>query len=1137
MNADDANDTAGPNGGPGCRAGCTCGCCRGVSVMTPLPTANRAGLASVASRVGTYGSFFSTMLARLSVPRADAPRGADDDPALEGLTVRTPDDPAIALLDAAAVVADVLSFYNERIVNEGYLRTAIHRRSLVELSRLVNYWPRPGVASSVYLAFSLDAPVVPPVIPGLPPAPPVPVPALPEEIVIPAGTLARSQPDQGEQAEPFETSADLVARAAWNQLNPRMTRPQNVELRLLGGLPIYLDGVNTGLSDGDVVLVDFGSPLATNGREHSLLHVTAVRPLQDRSVTVVQWVPWRHSLVSDGVLGMVPRRALSTLVRRLTDLPRFNLPQPEVGSDSATMVEAMGHLATGPVKELFGKWSDLAATAERQLAAAAEASPQQADWIEAVGAHARVIASVLETHAGAAGGVGGARAPKDVSSLLGGLARRPGRPPRGARDLSRSVGDLLGAAASGATTRLLSGVRPELGEHLQQAIARLPATPAWDTTLYAFRVRAPLFGHNAPKRAVVTRTRVTDGGHNEDIDRSAVSAYVEWTFAASTTTAGTAPTEQATVIHLNGSHTKIKPGSLVLIDRRPAKEDRGMEPPPLVRKAAAVNEESRAEYGVSGPATRIELTGSRFGQPRSEDHAKQWLAVEPVAAGQPPGAILDEFDVIRDTVVFAQSEPLPLADEAIDDDVCGDELELGGWYDGLEPGRWLIVSGDRAEADLGVAGVPARELVMLAGVEHRPEPLAPGDTPHTHLSFDPPLAYCYKRGTVVVHGNVVAATHGETREEVLGSADAARAFQAFALRQSPLTYVAAPNADGAESTLRLRVHDLLWHEADDLFGLGPTDRGYVARTDDDGRTTVTFGDGVHGARPPSGAENVRAVYRTGIGRGGNVKAGKVNVLGDRPLGVKDVVNPTRASGGADRESPDAIRRNAPLGVTALDRVVSVCDYEDFARTFAGVAKAAATRLSDGRRMLLHLTIAGQDDIPIDESSDLYRNLVLALSAAGDPGQPLEVAVRELVILVLSARVRVGPDYLWEKVEPEVRAALLRRFGFDARELGRPVRLSEVVSAMQAVEGVEHVDVDVFGGIAEHGPAGDAPATPESVARQVRGVVDPPDDQDPAAEVVTARTAWRGADGRPRPAQVACFAPAVPDTLILAEIRR
>src|SRR6266516_1031317 len=108
---------------------------------------NPPGQASIAYRTGSYDRFLAAMLARLSSPAY---------PALSGLTVRSLDDPAIALLDGWAVVADVVTFYTERIANEGYLRTATEPTSLRLLGRLVGYAPRPGVAAATYLAYTLD---------------------------------------------------------------------------------------------------------------------------------------------------------------------------------------------------------------------------------------------------------------------------------------------------------------------------------------------------------------------------------------------------------------------------------------------------------------------------------------------------------------------------------------------------------------------------------------------------------------------------------------------------------------------------------------------------------------------------------------------------------------------------------------------------------------------------------------------------------------------------------------------------------------------------------------------------------------------------------------------------------------------
>jgi hypothetical protein len=99
-----------------------CGCCEGTTVFTPLSEANRSGLPALSYRAGTHPTFLESMKARLSDTLNP------DNDALLALTTREVNDPAVALLDAWAMVGDVLTFYQERIANEGYLRTAIERR-------------------------------------------------------------------------------------------------------------------------------------------------------------------------------------------------------------------------------------------------------------------------------------------------------------------------------------------------------------------------------------------------------------------------------------------------------------------------------------------------------------------------------------------------------------------------------------------------------------------------------------------------------------------------------------------------------------------------------------------------------------------------------------------------------------------------------------------------------------------------------------------------------------------------------------------------------------------------------------------------------------------------------------------------
>src|SRR5260221_12932080 len=112
--------------------------------QTAGSTVNRRGLSALSYRVGNYAPFFDTMKGQLSQS------------GLTGLRTRAASDPAIALLDAWAIVADVLTFYQERIANEGYLRTAVERRSVLELANLVGSSLRPGVSASANIAYTLD---------------------------------------------------------------------------------------------------------------------------------------------------------------------------------------------------------------------------------------------------------------------------------------------------------------------------------------------------------------------------------------------------------------------------------------------------------------------------------------------------------------------------------------------------------------------------------------------------------------------------------------------------------------------------------------------------------------------------------------------------------------------------------------------------------------------------------------------------------------------------------------------------------------------------------------------------------------------------------------------------------------------
>ena len=96
---------------------------------------------------------------------------------------------------------------------------------------------------------------------------------------------------------------------------------------------------------------------------------------------------------------------------------------------------------------------------------------------------------------------------------------------------------------------------------------------------------------------------------------------------------------------------------------------------------------------------------------------------------------------------------------------------------------------------------------------------------------------------------------------------------------------------------------------------------------------------------------------------------------------------------------------------ALDRLVSTRDYADFARAFAGIAKADAVWTRSGRARGIFVSVAGPDGAAVPASSQAHLNLVAALRRYGDALVPLTVSTYMPRTFRVRARIKVHPDYL------------------------------------------------------------------------------------------------------------------------------
>ena len=161
-----------------------------------------------------------------------------------------------------------------------------------------------------------------------------------------------------------------------------------------------------------------------------------------------------------------------------------------------------------------------------------------------------------------------------------------------------------------------------------------------------------------------------------------------------------------------------------------------------------------------------------------------------------------------------------------------------------------------------------------------------------------------------------------------------------------------PNSPVVDNSLYVYVQTggltLKWSQVTHLIDYGPSDLVYALDLDENDNSVVRFGDGVSGAIPPNSAV-IKATYTVGGGEKGNVAAGVLKTVYYTPddavtTGIS-VANLAEAAGGEDPESTEEIRALAPMSLRALNRAVTLKDYEDLATFVSGVGKAKATGTS------------------------------------------------------------------------------------------------------------------------------------------------------------------------------------------------
>lgn len=262
----------------------------------------------------------------------------------------------------------------------------------------------------------------------------------------------------------------------------------------------------------------------------------------------------------------------------------------------------------------------------------------------------------------------------------------------------------------------------------------------------------------------------------------------------------------------------------------------------------------------------------------------------------------------------------------------------------------------------------------------------------------------------------------------------------------------------------------LWREVPSFADSGPDDAVFTL---DRASGTIQFGSGAAGAPLPAGRE-LRAWYRRGGGRAGNVAAGTLTAIKGGPAGV-EVTNAERAAGGSDAETIDALLRRAPTAISSLRVAVTARDYEQAVLGVGGIARAEAFAQAQVWKHAqpgvvevtavpqIDVTELPEDAITADVVQD-HRVEALRLRAADAVNQRRPLGVRALVSwtkvrpVSVSARIVIGPEADPDAVGRGVRQRINALFS-PLRDLpfGREMRASEVYERILNEPGVRYAD--------------------------------------------------------------------------------
>jgi len=289
----------------------------------------------------------------------------------------------------------------------------------------------------------------------------------------------------------------------------------------------------------------------------------------------------------------------------------------------------------------------------------------------------------------------------------------------------------------------------------------------------------------------------------------------------------------------------------------------------------------------------------------------------------------------------------------------------------------------------------------------------------------------------------------------------------------PLAYLDTPPGGevAPKSTLEVEVEfdgsRDLWEEVIDLIHSDNSDeRGdrFLVETDELGRSLIRFGNGTNGKQLPDGAI-VNCTYQIGSGLDGNVGADTLQHFDKNSfLNILTCWNPFDVTNGREPEPVAEILRRVPQAYRYRQlRAITLKDYENRAAELPEVDRAAARYYWTGSWRTVQVAID-----PVGTSilePELREKVARHLEAVRLIGEDLEIRPPRFVPLDIKVYLCINTNYWVEDIRfileqefsdgytPDGRLAF---FHPDRWTFGQGLRVSQIIGAVQGIQGVEHV---------------------------------------------------------------------------------